>query len=57
MLRNADVVEAFSTLKAIFRKAAACAIPDAWTAIAEAIPRFQPRECANDFEAAGYEPV
>lgn len=51
------IEQAFSKLKAILRKAAARTIPDLWTAIAEAIPQFQPRECANDFQAAGYEPV
>ncbi len=51
------IEQAFSTLKAILRKAAARTIPDLWAAIAEAIPQFKPRECANYFEAAGYEPV
>lgn len=48
---------AFSKLKALLRTAAARTIPDLWDAIAEAIPLFSPRECANYFEAAGYEPV
>ncbi len=47
---------AFSKLKALLRKAAARTIPDLWDAIADAIPLFSPRECANYFEAAGYEP-
>ena len=51
------IEQAFSKLKALLRKAAARTIPDLWNAIADAIPRFSPRECANYFEAAGYEPV
>ena len=51
------IEQAFSKLKAILRKAAARTIPDLWNAIAGAIPQFKPRECANYFEAAGYEPV
>ena len=51
------IEQAFSKLKALLRKTAARTIPDLWTAIADAIPRFTPRECANYFQAAGYEPV
>ena len=51
------IEQAFSKLKAILRKAAARTIPDLWAAIGEAIPQFKPRECANYFEAAGYEPA
>ena len=51
------IEQAFSKLKAILRKAAARTIPDLWAAIGDAIPQFKPRECANSFEAAGYEPV
>jgi transposase len=51
------VEQAFSKLKAILRKAAAHTIPDLWAAIGQDIPQFKPRECANYFEAAGYEPV
>lgn len=51
------IEQAFSKLKAILRKEAARTIPDLWAAIGEAIPQFKPRECANYFEAAGYEPV
>ena len=51
------IEQAFSKLKAILRKAAARTIPDLWAAIGKAIPLFKPRECANYFEAAGYEPV
>ena len=48
---------AFSKLKALLRKAAARTIPDLWQVIRNAIPTFKPRQCANYFEAAGYEPV
>ena len=51
------IKQAFSKLKALLRKAAARTIPDLWAAIAEAIPLFCRRECANYFQAAGYEPV
>ena len=46
-----------SKLKALLRKAAARTIPDIWQAIKDAIPLFAPRECANYFQHAGYEPV
>ena len=51
------IEQAFSKLKALLRKAAARTISDLWAAIAEAIPRFSRGECANYFQAAGYEPV
>jgi transposase len=51
------IENAFSKLKALLRKAAARTVPDLWQAIAQAIPAFLPDECANYFEAAGYEPV
>ena len=47
---------AFSKLKALLRRAAARTIDDLWTTIGDALPRFTPQECANDFTAAGYEP-
>ena len=51
------IEQAFSKLKALLRKTAARTIPDLWAAIADALSAFSPRECANDFHAAGYEPV
>ena len=51
------IEQAFSKLKALLRKGAARTIPDLWQAIKDAIPCFKPRECANYFQAAGYEPV
>jgi len=49
------IENAFSKLKALLRRAAARTIPDLWTAIADALPHFTPRECANYFTACGYE--
>jgi transposase len=51
------IEKAFSQFKALLRKAAARTIPDLRQAIADAITCFRPTECANYFEAAGYEPV
>ena len=45
---------AFAKLKAHLRKAAARTIPDLWSAVRDALPRFTPDECANYFAAAGY---
>lgn len=47
---------AFAKLKALLRKAAARTITELWAAIAGAIDRFSPTECANFFIHAGYEP-
>lgn len=49
------IEQAFSKLKAILRKAAARNIADLWEAIAAAIDQFTPNECANYFDAAGYD--
>ena len=48
---------AFAKLKAMLRKTAARTIPDLWQAIRDAIPLFEPHECANYFTHAGYEPT
>lgn len=50
------IENAFAKLKALLRKAAARNIDQLWNAIADALPRFTPQECANYFAAAGYEP-
>ena len=50
------IENAFAKLKALLRKAAARTIHELWDAIAEALPKFTPQECANYFTAAGYEP-
>jgi transposase len=47
----------FSKLKALLRKAAERTVEGLWRAIADCIPLITPRECANYFEAAGYEPT
>src|SRR5580704_15563467 len=46
---------AFAKLKALLRAAAARTIPDLWQAIADALRRFTPQECANYLAAAGYD--
>ena len=48
---------AFSKLKAILKKAACRKIEDLWITIGTAVDTFKPEECANYFQAAGYEPV
>ena len=48
---------AFSKFKALLKKAAARTIEDLWTAIAQALPKLTPNDCANYFTAAGYAPV
>ena len=50
------IENAFAKLKALLRKAAARTVDDLWNAIGDALPQFTPRECANYFIAAGYEP-
>jgi len=47
----------FSKLKALLRKAAERTVDGLWRVIGECLNRFTPRECANYFEAAGYEPT
>ena len=46
---------AFAKLKAALRAAEARTIPDFWQAIAEALRRFTPQECANYLAAARYD--
>ena len=50
------IENAFAKLKALLRKAAARCIDDLWNAVADAITKFTPEECANYFTTAGYEP-
>ncbi|HSG36022.1 MAG TPA: IS630 family transposase [Paracoccaceae bacterium] len=50
------IENAFAKLKALLRKAAARTRDHLWDAVAQAIDRFDPDECANYFTAAGYEP-
>ena len=47
----------FAKFKALLRKAAERTVAGLWNAIGKMLDRFTPRECANYFEAAGYEPT
>jgi len=49
------IENAFSKLKALLRKAAERTITGLWDAIGHLIDLFPPAECANYFEAAGYD--
>jgi len=51
------IENAFSKLKALLRKAADRTVEGLWNAIGRCLDRFTPRECANYFKAAGYEPT
>ena len=47
----------FAKLKALLRKAAERTVEGLWRAIGQCLESFSPRECANYFHAAGYEPI
>jgi len=47
---------AFAKLKALLRKAAERTVDGLWTTIGRLVDVFTPRECANYFAAAGYDP-
>ena len=49
------IENAFAKLKALLRKAAARTLDDLWRVIGESLSAFTPQECANYFEAAGYD--
>jgi transposase len=49
------IENAFAKLKALLRKAAERTIEGLWTAIGHLLDAFTPGECANYFEAAGYD--
>jgi transposase len=51
------IENAFSKLKALLRTAAERTVEGLWAAIGRCLDRFTPRECANYFAAAGYEPT
>lgn len=51
------IEKAFSKLKAYLRKAAERTIEGLWNRIGALLPAFTPQECANYFQAAGYEPT
>lgn len=50
------IEKAFSKLKAHLRKAAERTVEGLWNMIGALLPTFTPKECANFFAAAGYEP-
>lgn len=50
------IEKAFAKLKGLLRKAAKTTVSELWDAIAAAIKKFSPQECANYFTACGYEP-
>jgi len=47
----------FAKFKALLRKAAERTVEGLWKTIGRTLDCFTPRECANYFEAAGYEPI
>lgn len=47
----------FAKFKALLRKAAERTVEGLWATIGKTLDAFKPRECANYFEAAGYEPT
>lgn len=51
------IENAFSKLKALLRTAAQRTVEGLWSAIGRCLNRFTPSECANYFQAAGYEPT
>lgn len=51
------IENAFSKLKALLRTAAQRTVEGSWSAIGRCLNRFTPSECANYFQAAGYEPT
>jgi transposase len=50
------IENAFSKLKALLRKAAERTVDGLWSRIGALLATFSPHECANFFDAAGYEP-
>jgi transposase len=49
------IENAFAKLKALLRKAAERTVEGLWQALGRLIDLFPPDECANYFEAAGYD--
>jgi transposase len=50
------IENAFSKLKALLRKAAERTVERLWAAIGELLIEFTPKQCANFFANAGYDP-
>ena len=51
------IERAFSKLKSIMRSKAERSIKALWNTVGDVIDLFKPDECANYFQAAGYEPT
>lgn len=51
------IENAFAKLKALLRAAAERTITDLWQTTGRLLDAFTPTECANNFQAAGYEPT
>jgi transposase len=51
------IENAFSKLKALLRAAAERTIEGLWSAIGRCLDLFTQHECANYFQAAGYDPI
>src|SRR5919112_6191159 len=49
------IEQLFAKLKAALRKAAERSVESLWTAIGHLVDVFTPKECANYFDAAGYD--
>lgn len=50
------IENAFARMKALLRKAAERTVEGLWNTIGRIVDMFTPRECANYFSAAGYDP-
>ena len=50
------IENAFAKLKALLRARAERTVDALWGAVGHLIPTFTPAECANYFQAAGYDP-
>jgi hypothetical protein len=51
-----SIENAFSKLKALLRGKAERTITALWDAVGSLLDQFTPAECANYFQAAGYDP-
>jgi hypothetical protein len=51
-----SIENAFAKLKALLRKAAERTVDGLWSTIGRLADVFTPKECANYFAAAGYDP-
>ena len=52
-----SIKNAFAKLKALMRAKAERTIDALWNTVGEVIGLFEPEECANYFEACGYDPT